>query len=93
MQLRDEVEELIILGQKADGIKVGKKIDIVAEIARREERLENLEKAKQELHNRAQEQYGLENSKYAEKMADREAYVEKTGKKPRGRVPSPPFLS
>jgi hypothetical protein len=67
-------------------------IDIVAEIARRKERLDNLEKAKQELHERAQEQYGLEKSKYAEKMADREAYTEKTGKKPRGRVPSPPFL-
>jgi hypothetical protein len=87
------VEELIILGQKADGIKVDEKIDIVAEIARREERLDNLEKAKQELHNRAQEQYELEKSKYAEKMADREIYIEKTGKNPRGRVPSPPFLS
>jgi transposase len=93
IQLRAEVEELIILGQKADGIKMDEKIDIVIEIARRKERLENLEKAKQELHNRAQEQYGLEKSKYAEKMADREAYIEKTGKKPRGRVPSPPFLS
>jgi Glu-tRNA(Gln) amidotransferase subunit E-like FAD-binding protein len=87
------VEELIILGQKADGIKVDQKVDIVAEIARREERLDNLEKAKQELHNRAQEQYELEKSKYAEKMADRESYIEKTGKNPRGRVPSPPFLS
>jgi F0F1-type ATP synthase epsilon subunit len=86
------VEELIILGQKADGIKVDEEVDIVAEIARRENRLDNLEKAKQELHSRAQEQYELDKSKYAEKMAEREAYIEKTGKKPRGRVPSPPFL-
>jgi transposase len=108
IQLRAEVEELIVLGQKADGIaeldragfrplthtqaKVDEEVDIVAEIARREERLDNLEKAKQELHNRAQDQYGLDKSKYDEKMAEREAYIEKTGKKPRGRVPSPPFL-
>ncbi|WP_051038887.1 transposase [Chamaesiphon minutus] len=92
MQLRTEVEKLIKLGQKADGIKIDKEVDVVAEIARRKERLAHLEKAKQELHNRAQEQYELDQSKYVEKMAERAAYIEKTGKKPSGRVPSPPFL-
>jgi transposase len=92
MQLRTEVEELMKLGQKADEIKVGKEVNIVAEIARREERLANLDRAKQELDNRAQEQYELDQSKYAEKMAERAAYTEKTGKKPSGRVPSPPFF-
>jgi len=92
MQLRTEVEELIKLGQKADGIKVDEEVDVVAEIARREDRLDNLEKAKQELHNRAQEQYEVDRSKYTEKMVEREAYIKETGKTPRGRVPSPPFL-
>jgi transposase len=92
LQLRAEVEELMKYGQKADEIKVGEKVDVVGEIARREERLSNLEKAKQELHNRAQEQYELDRAKYTEKMSERAAYTEKTGKKPSGRVPSPPFL-
>lgn len=92
VKLRVEVEELIKLGQVADGMKMSEEVDVVVEIARREERLEQLEKAKQELHNRAQEQYAIDLSKYTEKMVERAAYLEKTGKKPRGKVPSPPFL-
>jgi hypothetical protein len=86
------VEELIKLGQVADGLKGSEEVDVIAEIAHREERLAHLAKAKQELHNRAQEQYTIDLSKYTEKMVERAAHIEKTGKKPRGKVPSPPFL-
>lgn len=91
-KLRVEVEELIKIGEAADGIKVSEGVDIVTEIARREERLTQLDRANQELYNRAQEQYEIDLSKYTEKMLERAAYLERTGKKPSGKVPSPPFL-
>lgn len=91
IQLRREVAELVELGQQADGRKVPVAVDIVAEIARRQQQVENLDIAKQELQHRAQERFEGEQAKYTEKIADRAAYIKQTGKKPKGRVPAPPL--
>jgi transposase len=93
LQLRMEVTELVAMGKQADGKKVvGEvKIDIAAEINRREEQLKNLAEAHNVLQSRAQERYEREQSEYIAKMAQREQYTKQTGRKPRGRVPVPPL--
>jgi len=92
VQLRMEVEELLQMGQQADRAKVLESIDIPAEIDRRNKQLDNLAEAQKALQHRARERFEAEQAKYSEKMAERNAYIEQTGRKPRGRVPAPPFL-
>jgi transposase len=91
VQLRQEVFELMQMGQQADGMEVGAAIDIAAEIARRQQHLNNLAEAQQELNCRAQERFEGEQVKYTEKMVARDAYRQQTGKNPKGRVPVPPL--
>jgi transposase len=91
VQLRLEVEELLRMSQHADGIKVSVEVDIASEIARRHHQLDDLAQAQRVLASRAQERYEREQSEYAEKMAERDAYTQQTGRKPKGRVPAPPL--
>jgi len=91
VQLRLEVEELLRLGQQADGVKACGTVDVAAEIARRQQQLERLGEAHQELERRAQERYEREQAEYEAKRAEREAYTQQSGRKPRGRVPAPPL--
>jgi len=90
-QLRMEVEELLKIGEQADTKKVEGSINIVAEIERRSKELDNLAEAKKELEHRAEERFEIEQAKYNEKMAERNAYTERSGRKQRGRVPTPPL--
>ena len=91
VQLRLEVEELLRMSQHADGIKVSVEVDITSEIARRHHQLDDLAQAERVLASRAQERYEREQSEYAEKIAERDAYTQQTGRKPKGRVPAPPL--
>jgi transposase len=91
LQLQIEVEELLQLSQQADGMNVVGSVDIPAEIDRRNQQLDNLAEAQQEIQRRAQERFEGEQAKHTEKMAERDAYTAQTGRKPRGRVPAPPF--
>jgi len=88
--LRAEVEELLALSEKADRGELPLGLDVLVEIALREERLLNLEQAKAVLEARAQERYEAEQAEYAAKMQEREEKAKQTGRKPKGRAPQPP---
>ncbi|MBE0617240.1 MAG: IS1182 family transposase [Proteobacteria bacterium] len=89
-QLRSEVEALLQRAQQADRDEEADGLDIPAELARREARLEAIAKAKAEIERRAAERYAREKQIYDQKLAARAEKQHKTGKKPRGRNPKPP---
>jgi len=89
-QLKGEVEELMRFAQEADQSSLPEEMDIPEELKRREERLAAIEQAKKEIQARAQERFEREQAEYEEKMAKRKAYEEETGKKARGKEPTPP---
>ena len=60
------------------------------EIARREDRLARLAEAKAVLEARAAERAAAEQAEYEAKLAQREERERTTGRKPRGRPPTPP---
>lgn len=88
-QLRREVRELLRRAEQADADDE-LEIDIPDELARREDRLAAIEKAKAEIERRAQERFEAEQAEYEEKLKKRKEQEEKTGKKARGRAPKPP---
>jgi hypothetical protein len=88
--LRAEVEELLALSEKADRRELPPGLDVLVEIALREERLLNLEQAKAVLEARAQERCEAEQAEYEAKMREREEEAKQTGRKPKGRAPQPP---
>ena len=89
-RLRAEVEELVVLGEKADQGNLPEGLEVGFEIALRQERLLNLAQAKAVLEARAQERYEAEKAEYEAKMREREEKAKKTGRKPGGRAPKPP---
>lgn len=88
-QLRREVQELLRLADQADADDAPE-FDIPDELARREDRLAAIERAKAEIARRAQEHFEVEQAEYEEKLKQRKEKEEKTGKKPGGRVPKAP---
>jgi transposase len=88
-QLRTEVDKLFDLTEHAE---VPEGLVITDEIAFRQERLASLAKAKAVLEARAQERYEAEQAVYEAQRAEREAKTRQTGRKPRGRPPTPPTL-
>jgi len=88
--LRAEVEELLALAEQVDQGDLPEGLDVVVEIALRQERLVNLAQAKAVLEARAQERYEAEKAKYEAKLREREEKAQQTGHKPRGRAPQPP---
>jgi transposase len=88
--LRAEVEELLALGEKADEGDLPEGLQVEFEIALRQERLLNLEKARAVLEARAQERYEAEKAEYEARMREREEKAKQTGRKPRGKDPKPP---
>jgi transposase len=89
-QLRTEVDELFALTEHAEQTEGPVGGEIADEIAFRQERLANLAKAKAVLEARAQERYAAEQAAYEAKVREREATAHQTGRKPRGRPPTPP---
>ena len=59
-QLRQEVQALLALGEKADRAAVPDGMDVPAEIARREQRLKAIEQAKAKIEERAKERFECE---------------------------------
>src|SRR5216684_5767587 len=88
-QLRTEVDKLFDLTEHAE---VPEGLVLTDEIAFRQERLASLAKAKAVLEARAQERYEAEQAAYEAQRAEREAKTRQTGRKPRGRPPTPPTL-
>jgi len=91
LRLRAEVEELVALGEQADQSALPEGLDLGTEIALRQGRLVNLAEAKTVLEARAQERYAAEQAEYEAKLRARAAQARETGRKPRGRAPTPPI--
>ena len=89
-QLKQEVAELIEQAEAADTAAASDGLDIPDELARREKLLEEIEKAKAKLRERAAERDAAEKAAYEEKVAAREAQEKETGKGVGGPKPKPP---
>jgi transposase len=91
-RLRQEVHELIMLGEQADqgDLVLPEGLVIRDEIMLRQERLENLAKARAVLEARAQERYAAEQADYEAKLRQREQRARRNQRKPGGRPPKPP---
>jgi len=87
--LLTEVNELFALAESADSA-LPEGMNLPEELARREERLKRLAEAKAVLEARAAERHAFEQAEYEAKMAERAQKQECTGKKPRGKPPTPP---
>ena len=89
-QIKQEVADLMRMSEEADNTPVPDDMDIPAELARREDRLATIAKAKQELQLRAEQRHRREVAEYEETMAKRKRRTEETGKKPAVKSPKPP---
>jgi transposase len=87
--LQAEVNELLALAEQADSA-LPEGMNLPDELARREDRLQRLAEAKAVLEARAAERYAAEQADYDTKMAERAQKEQQTGKKPRGKPPTPP---
>jgi hypothetical protein len=90
IHLRAEVDQLFILAEQADRQAVPAGMNVADEIALRQERLARLAEAKQVLEARAKERQAAEQAEYAAKLREREEQAKRSGRKPRGRPPTPP---
>lgn len=89
-QIHDEVDALLRQAEEADRDDLPDGMSIPEELARREERLATIARAKKEIQRRASERYTEEKEAYDQKMAQRKVKEQDSGKKPRGRKPKPP---
>ena len=89
-QLQAEVEELMRLAEQTDSEEIPEGMNIPEELCRRQDRLDAIARAKAKIVERAAQRYAQEQKEYEEKVAERRAKAEATGKKPRGREPKPP---
>lgn len=89
-QLRAEVEQLFSLAEQADRQELPEGLQVNEEITLRQERLARLAEAKQVLEARAKERQAAEQVAYEAKLREREEKAKQTGRKPRGRPPTPP---
>ena len=76
--------------EAADQADVPDGMSIPEELARREQRLAAMARAKARIEARAKERHTREQAEHDAKMAERAAKTAATGKKPGGRVPQPP---
>ena len=90
-QLKAEVAELMAKAEAADQADVPDGMSIPEELARREQRLATIARAKATIEARATERHAREQAEHDAKMAERAAKTRATGKKPGGRPPAPPI--
>ena len=88
-QLRREVQALLRQAELADA-EDEPEVDIPDELARREDRLAAIKKAKEEIERRAQERFEAEQAEHEAKLKQRKDKLAATGKKASGREPKPP---
>jgi len=91
-QLKQEVQELFALGERADQgeIRLPEGMVVADELTIRQERLLNLAKAKAILEERAKERFAAEQAEYETKVAERAEKAHRQRHKPKGRPPQPP---
>src|ERR1700747_230866 len=89
-QLQAEVAELMAKAEVADQADVPDGMSIPEELARREQRLAAIARAKATIEARAKERHVRERAEHDAKMGARAAKTAAPGKKPGGRPPAPP---
>lgn len=89
-RIKNEIERLIRMAEKADIGDVPDGMDIPAELARRETRMQAIVEAKERIRIREQERIAAEQAAYEQKMAERAARERENGKKYGGSKPKPP---
>ena len=91
-ELKQEVQELLNLGEQADQGEVALPQGLVLEdeLSLRQERLVNLARARQVLEERANERYAAEKAEYEAKLKERAKKARKRHHKPKGRPPKAP---
>jgi len=89
-QIKVEVQELLALAEAADTANIPDGMSLPKELKLREDRLAAMAAAKAKIAARAQERYTQEKAAFDEKMSQRQAKEQDTGKKPRGKTPKPP---
>ena len=89
-QLQQEVKALLEKAEETDRREDLEHVDLPAELARRQERLAAIGAAKKRIEQRAKGRYEAERQSYDDKMVERRAKEEVTGKKARGKAPKPP---
>ncbi len=89
-QLKEEVQEMLVLAEAADQSSVPDGVSLPDEIKRREDRLAAIAEAKAKIEARAKERFEREQAEYEAKMAARAAKEAETGKKSKGREPKAP---
>jgi len=88
-QLSQEVAELLEAAEAADAADEDSQ-KLPEELQRRQDRLAQIRQAKAMIEERAEERYKQEQAEYTQKMAERRAKEQQTGKKTPGRKPQPP---
>jgi transposase len=89
-QLKAEVQEMLARAEATDRSSVPEGVDLPEEIKRREDRLAAIAAAKAKIEARAKERFEREQAEFDAKMAKRQAKEAATGKKPGGKLPTPP---
>ena len=89
-QLKAEVAELTAKAEAADQADLPDGMSIPDELARREQRLAEIARARAIIEERAKQRLAYEQAEYEAKIAARDAKAAATGKKPGGRPPAPP---
>ena len=89
-QLKAEVQQLLELAEKADGINVPDGMSVPEELKRREDRLAAIAAAKATIEARAAERFAREQADYEAKLAARAQRAAASGKKVGGKAPQPP---
>jgi len=84
-----EVKELLMMAELQDRDEQAD-LDIPKELEIREQRLNNIRRAKQVIEERAAERDRLNRAEYEQAVKERAARETKTGKKPGGKPPAPP---
>lgn len=90
VQLKAEVESLLAQAEQADQSTVPDGMNLPAEIARRQGRLEAMATAKAKIAERAKVRFEKEQAEYEAKLARREQKAKESGRKPGGKPPKPP---
>jgi transposase len=88
-QLKAEILQLLKMAQKNDEDEQSQ-LDIPKELEIRNQRLEKIREPKKDIEDRAAQRDEIKDAVYQEKLAERERKEKQTGKKPRGKIPSPP---
>lgn len=89
-QIKQEVQELLALAEAADTANIPDGMSLPKELKLRADRLAAMAAAKAKIAARAAERYAQEKAEFDEKMSQRQARAQDTGKKPRGKTPKPP---